>query len=103
MRRILFVAALLLMASAAMAQCGPQGCPQPSQAQATQQREVPSNAVVQIVSRRGNDGLNGTGSIVAIDGGMVTVLSCAHVLRDGYAPAIRYADGQVVAAEIVSV
>ncbi len=126
----IFVAVLVIEAIAAawcfgQNQCGPGGCGvgqqcggqppawQPQQLEwqpangaarqpQPQRRESPSPCVVQIISRRGDHGKNGTGTIVSLKNGEATIVSCAHILAAGYTPAIRYSDGNESPATILS-
>jgi S1-C subfamily serine protease len=64
--------------------------------------QQPSPAVVQINSQRGDTGLQGTGTIVSLDNGVATIVSCAHILKAGYSVLILFSDGTSSSAEIVS-
>ena len=96
---------VVFWAAAVHGQCPNGQCPN-GQCQinrAQSQRQQPSRAVVQVLSTRGDVTKHGTGSIVSIQGGVATVLSCAHVLAAGYSPSIVYANGHAMPATVVSV
>ncbi len=69
---------------------------------AARPRVARDTTVVQIISRRGNDAMQGTGVIVDVSNGKATIVSCAHILKEGYRPSVRYFNDQERLAEIVT-
>jgi hypothetical protein len=90
MRRILLILVLFVgMVSWAPGQCGPQGCPTPTQSSAPQ--KAPYTALVAVHQ---SDGTVGTGSIVHADGKVAEVLTCAHGYNSALQTVIVTQDGR---------
>ncbi len=84
-------------------QCSVSGSQAPYTPPAAARPRVARDAsVVQIISRRGDHSIKGTGVIVDASNGTATIVSCAHILKEDYQPSIRYFNGQEQLAKIVT-